>query len=443
MERKILHCDMNSFFASVELLDYPELRDVPVAVAGNPEQRHGIILAKNEAAKKFGVVTAETIQQALRKCPNLKFLPPHHDKYSHYSKLLNEIYRSYTDLVEPFSIDESWLDVTGSEKLFGTAEHIADEIRQRVRETYGLTLSVGVSYNKIFAKMGSEYKKPDATTVITEENYRELLWPQPVEDFFYVGHATAEKMRKIHIYTIGELAQADPKFLKRAFGSHGEDLHRYANGWDDSPVRRWGDWEDVKSVGHGVTFRRNLRGRDDVAQAVTELSDWVSSRLRLYEMKAYGVKVEITTPNFRRVSKQRRYERSFVTAQQIRRAAMELVEEMGFMNQEIRLLTITAIHLVRSDAPEQLSIFDLAVSDADESTSGKSTKCLSNNSDEANDGNNASCVADDPIQSAITAKQEERIERTMDQIREKFGNSSIGFAHTIGNDLGLENRKKK
>ena len=284
MDRKILHCDMNSFYASVELLEHPELRDVPVAVAGNPENRHGIVLAKNEAAKKFGVTTAETIQQALRKCPGLTFLPPHHEKYSFYSKKINEIYRSYTDLVEPYSIDESWLDVTGSERLFGPAEAIANQIRNRVRETYGLTLSVGVSYNKIFAKMGSEYRKPDATTVISRENYREILWPQPVGNFFYVGRATAEKLKKLHIYTIGELAQADVGFLKRSFGVHGEDLHRSANGEDTSPVRRWGDWDDVKSVGHGVTFRRNIRGEDDVSLAVTELADWVSTRLRLYEM---------------------------------------------------------------------------------------------------------------------------------------------------------------
>lgn len=413
MDRKILHCDMNSFFASVELLDHPELRNVPVAVAGNPEHRHGIILAKNEAAKKFGVTTAETIQQALRKCPDLKFLPPHHEKYSHYSKLLNQIYRSYTDLVEPFSIDESWLDVTASEKLFGPAEKIGDEIRRRVRETYGLTLSVGVSYNKIFAKMGSEYRKPDATTVISRENYRELLWPKPVEEFFYVGKATADRLRKLHIYTIGELAQADENLLRRSFGVHGVDLHRYANGQDESPVRRWGDWEDAKSVGHGVTFRRNLKGWEDVSLAVTELSDWVSSRLRLYDMKAFGVKVEITTPGFRRVSRQRRFSKAFITAQQLRRSAMELIENMGFMDQEIRLLTITAIHLVRSDAPEQMSIFDLNLPAGDQG--GPRTN----------------------------SKQEEKLERTMDQIRQRFGKSSIGFAHTIGNDLGLEERKKK
>lgn len=425
MERKILHCDMNSFFASVELLDHPELRNVPVAVAGNPENRHGIILAKNEPAKKFGVTTAETIQEAKRKCPGLIFLAPHYEKYSYYSGKINEIYREYTDQVEPFSIDESWLDVTGSEKLFGTAEEIGNEIRKRVRETYGLTLSVGVSYNKIFAKMGSEYKKPDATTVITTENYREILWPQPVGNFFYVGKATAQKLQKIHIYTIGELAQSDPALLKRYFGSHGADLHHYANGLDDSPVRRWGEREDVKSVGHGVTFRRNIRGEEDVSMVVTEISDWVSSRLRLYKMKAYGVKVEITTPEFRKISRQKQLRQSFVTASTIRKNAMELIQEAGYMNKDIRLLTITAIHLQREDAPEQMSIFDMddfAIPVAENPKSGGS-------------------VPHNRTQSKkINPKKEENLERTMDQIRQKFGRESIQYAHSMGNDLGLRRR---
>ena len=274
---------------------------------------------------------------------------------------------------------------------------------------------MGVSYNKIFAKMGSEYRKPDATTVISRENYREILWPQPVGNFFYVGRATAEKLKKLHIYTIGELARADVGFLKRSFGVHGEDLHRSANGEDTSPVRRWGDWDDVKSVGHGVTFRRNIRGEDDVSLAVTELADWVSTRLRLYEMKAYGVKVEITTPEFRRISRQRRVERSFVTAQTIRRIALKLIQEAGFMEREIRLLTVTAIYLAKEDAPEQVSIFDMAEMFSPEPK------------------NNSNSVNSNSV-------QEEKIERTMDAIRKKYGTKSIGYAHSLGNDLGLSRR---
>ena len=414
-DRVILHCDCNAFYASVECLLHPAYRDVPMAVCGDPENRRGIVLAKNEKAKRFGVQTAETIWQARRKCPELVLAPPHRDQYAKYSKQVNAIYQRYTDLVEPFGIDESWLDVTGSQKLFGTGKEIADRLREEVKRETGLTISVGVSFNKIFAKLGSDYRKPDATTVISRENYREILWPQPVGNFFYVGRATAEKLKKLHIYTIGELARADVGFLKRSFGVHGEDLHRSANGEDTSPVRRWGDWDDVKSVGHGVTFRRNIRGEDDVSLAVTELADWVSTRLRLYEMKAYGVKVEITTPEFRRISRQRRVERSFVTAQTIRRIALKLIQEAGFMNREIRLLTVTAIYLAKEDAPEQVSIFDM-------------TEMLS-----PEPKNNSSSMESNSV-------QEEKIERTMDAIRKKYGTKSIGYAHSLGNDLGLSRR---
>ncbi|MGN0968552.1 MAG: DNA polymerase IV, partial [Oscillospiraceae bacterium] len=197
MERTILHCDLNGFFASVELLSHPELRDRPVAVCGDPESRHGIILAKNEPAKRYGVKTAETIWQARSKCPDLVLLPAHHGEYRKYSKLINALYERYTDLVEPFGIDESWLDVTGSMHLFGgSGKAVADRLRREVRETFGLTISVGVSFNKIFAKLGSDYKKPDATTVITRENFREIVWPLPVTDLLFVGRSAAGVLAK-------------------------------------------------------------------------------------------------------------------------------------------------------------------------------------------------------------------------------------------------------
>ena len=194
--RVILHCDCNNFYASVELLKYPELRDRPVAVAGDPEGRHGIILAKNMAAKRFGVQTAETIWQAKRKCPGLILLPPHHDEYAAMSRRVNGIYCSVTDQVEPFSVDESWLDVTGSQRLFGDGRTIADELRRRVRDELGITISVGVSDNKTWAKLGSDYKKPDATTVITRENVADILHPLPVQDMLFVGNAAAETLHR-------------------------------------------------------------------------------------------------------------------------------------------------------------------------------------------------------------------------------------------------------
>ena len=283
-DRVILHCDMNGFFASVELLSHPELRDRPMAVCGNPDKRHGIILAKNELAKKAGVVTAETVWQALKKCPDLQFVPPHMSRYKHYSKLINEIYQRFTDMVEPFSIDESWLDVTASQSLFGSGEEIADTIRETVKKELGLTLSAGVSFNKIFAKMGSEYKKPDATTVISRENYREILWPLPAREMFFVGKVTAQKLISAGINTIGDIAVTNPDVLEGMLGKQGRQLWEYTNGLDESPVARVGEGEKIKSVGNGITFSRDLVTEDDIVTAVTSLSDTVAGRLRKYGM---------------------------------------------------------------------------------------------------------------------------------------------------------------
>ena len=239
MDRVIFHCDLNAFYASVELLSYPELREKPVAVCGDPAARHGIILAKNEAAKAQGVKTAETILQARRKCPALLLLPAPHDKYRYYSRLAGEIYRRYTDLVEPFGIDESWLDVTGTLGLFGgDPAALADRLREEMKRELGLTISVGVSFNKVFAKLGSDYKKPDATTVISREQVPQILWPLPVTDLLFVGRASARMLAEHHIHTIGDLARARREDLKKWLGKHGEQLHDAANGWDHSPVRR-------------------------------------------------------------------------------------------------------------------------------------------------------------------------------------------------------------
>ena len=233
MERIILHCDLNCFFASVELLSHPDLRHLPVAVCGDPSSRHGIILAKNEPAKRCGVQTAETIWQAKKKCPSLVLLPPHHDRYRVYSKQVNAIYEQYTDLVEPFGIDESWLDVTGSLHLFGgDAAALADTLRHRVREELGLTLSVGVSFNKVFAKLGSDYKKPDATTVISRENWKEIVWPLPVGDLLFVGGAARKLLAQYGVKTIGDLAACPTDMLESLMGKLGTQLHEYACGLD-------------------------------------------------------------------------------------------------------------------------------------------------------------------------------------------------------------------
>ncbi|MEG0830180.1 MAG: DNA polymerase IV [Anaerovoracaceae bacterium] len=399
MERTILHCDMDGFFASVELLDHPELKDKPMAVCGNPENRHGIILAKNSYAKKYGVTTAETLWQAKRKCPDLQLVAPHHHKYTHYCGLINKIYQRFTDMVEPFSIDESWLDVTGSFKLFGSGLQIATTIRNTIKEELGLTLSVGVSYNKIFAKMGSDLNKPDGTTVISKENYKEILWPMDVGEMFFVGNVTEERLKKSGIYTIGDLAKTDKTFLSALLGKQGGMLYDYANGFDDSPVCLYHEREKIKSVGNGITFTRNLEGIDDIKIAVTGLSDTVASRLRKYQMKSFGVKVDIKDPGFKVISRQKQLEMATNLSEEISACALEVINKSWTISNPIRMLTITAINLCNEGESEQLSLF---------------SSCNDNR------------------------KRGETLERTMDDIRKKFGDKSITFGRIIHNDIGID-----
>lgn len=400
--RVILHCDMNGFFASVELLDYPELRDKPMAVCGDPESRHGIILAKNEIAKRYGIVTAETLWQARKKCPDLQTVPPHHKKYQHYSRLINEIYLQYTDMVEPFSVDESWLDVTASQKLFGNGKQIADKIRHQVKKELGLTLSAGVSFNKIFAKMGSDYKKPDAITVITQENYKNILWPLDIRDLFFVGKATADKLQGIGIHTIGQLAESDRHTVTALLGKQGSIIHDYANGLDQTPVSRFDEREDVKSIGNGSTFRRNLEGIQDIRTAVIALSDTVAVRLRQKKKKAFGVKVDIKDPSLKVISRQQQLDNPTNLAENIADTAVSIIEKSWNLRRPIRMLTVTAINLCPEDQAQQLSLF--------------SSENFQNETGE-------------------------KMERTMDDIRKKFGRNAITFGRIIKNDIGLESIK--
>ena len=360
MERVIFHCDLNSFYASVELLSHPELRHLPVAVCGDPESRHGIILAKNEPAKAFGVKTAETIWQARKKCPKLVLLPAHHKTYREYSRKVNEIYREYTDLVEAFGIDESWLDVTGTLHLFGgDPKALADRLRERLRDELGLTISVGVSFNKVFAKLGSDYKKPDATTVITRENFRQMVWPLPVTDLLYVGRAAAQTFEKFGIRTIGDLAAFDREQLFQLLGKNGAQLHDFASGLDTSPVAPAAQYTPPKSVGNGLTFSRNLRGREEIRAGIIQLSDQVAARLRRHGMKCQGVSLAIRDPAFRDLSRQKRLDTPSCLAREIAEAAMELAEGCWNMDNPVRALTVTAIYLLPSEeAVSQLELWD-------------------------------------------------------------------------------------
>lgn len=375
-----------------------------MAVCGNPDSRHGIILAKNELAKAYGIETAETVWQARRKCRELVLVPPHHERYKSYSDKINEIYQRFTDRVEPFSIDESWLDVTGSLHLFGNGMEIANCIRKTVCEELGLTLSAGVSFNKIFSKMGSDYKKPDATTVISRENYKKIVWPLPIDQLFFVGRVTAEKLIGRGITTIGELALSNRKLICSLLGKHGAQIHDYANGLENSPVARFCERQMIKSVGNAITFRRNLAGRGDIKTAVTALADMVSSRLRENEMKCWGVKVDIKDPYFNTISRQKQLCVATNLGNEIAKATWELIEKSWNLSDSIRLISITGIHLTNEMEEEQISLFE---------------------------------------QQNQNRKKQENVERAMDAIRKKYGGRAITFGGVINNDIGIECKEEE
>lgn len=362
MERTILHCDLNSFFASVELLEHPDLQGWPVAVCGNPEARHGIILAKNEAAKRFHIQTAETVWQARKKCPDLVLLPAHHQKYRDYSKRVNAIYRQYTDLVEPFSIDESWLDVTGTLHLFHKdGKGLADELRARLKRELGLSISVGVSFNKVFAKLGSDYKKPDATTVITRENYRLVVWPLPVTDLLFVGQAAAKLLNRYGIETIGDLARFDPAVLSLLLGRQGVKLSAFARGEERSPVIPASQQPPPKSVGSGMTFRENLIGAEQIRTGLELLSDTVASRLRREGLLCTSIQVTIRAPDFQTITRQKPMPLASSLFRELSKAAFELVRQSWRLEQPIRMLTVTAQNLISpEEAAQQLDLFTAA-----------------------------------------------------------------------------------
>lgn len=358
MERTILHCDCNGFYAGVECVQNPKLKTVPMAVGGDEESRHGIILAKNEIAKKFGIQTAETIWQAKRKCPDLVIVRPHHDLYSQYSKRVMDIYKEYTDYVEPFGLDEAWLDVTASKRLFGDGVKIANELRKRVREETGLTISVGVSFCKVFAKLGSDYKKPDATTVFSKDNWKLFIHPLSVRDLLFVGKKTGDELERIGIKTIGQLASLDEHILTEHFGKAGIMLSRYARGLDNEPVKSIYEKNEVKSVGNGITFRKDLLGEEEIRGGVYALSDSIASRMRKKGLKCTTVQVMIKDPKFKTISRQQKLEFPTYTSRDIREAAMDIIKRSWNMKLPIRMLSVTGTNLVSEDKVfSQMSLF--------------------------------------------------------------------------------------
>ena len=354
MKRIVLHSDLNNFFASVECLFHPELLDKPVAVAGDAEARHGIVLAKNERAKAMGVRTGEPIWQAKQKCPGIVFLPPHYDLYEKYSKLAQRIYLDYTDMIEPFGMDECWLDVTGSVGLFGDGKTIADSIRERVKMELGLTVSVGVSFNKVFAKLGSDMKKPDATTVISEDDFKEKVWPLPASDMLFVGSKTYDKLRRIGLRTIGDVARMDKTVMKSLFGKNGILLHDYANGRDESPVSVYGEAPLRKSIGNSTTVYRDLINREDVDIVLYGLCESVSSRMRSEGAVCCTVQLYVRYKDLTSVERQMTFDYPNRTVRALYDAAVKLMQKHNMLCAPIRSLGIRGCDLIH-DADEQLS----------------------------------------------------------------------------------------
>lgn len=360
MERTILHCDMNNFYASVECMLNPSLRGHPVAVGGDVENRHGIILAKNYEAKKFGIQTGEALWQAKQKCPKLIIVPPHYEEYLKYSRLAHSIYADYTDLIEPYGMDEVWMDVTGSTKAFGSGEVIANTLRERIKYELGLTISVGVSFCKVFAKLGSDMKKPDAVTVIPKDSFRNIIWDLPASDMLGVGRSTEKFLSSYGIHTIGQLANAYPDLMQRKLGKNGMVLLAFANGEDRSKVAPQDYEPPMKSIGHGLTTMQDLENNAEVWNIMLALTQDIGHKLRVYNKNAAGVAIYIRYIVDKQIAgKQWQCQLPVRThsAAIIAKEAYRLFERSYGWEYPIRSVTVRAINLCSQDLPEQLQFF--------------------------------------------------------------------------------------
>ena len=388
MERTILHCDMNNFYASVECMLNPSLRGHPVAVGGDVENRHGIILAKNYEAKKFGIQTGEALWQAKQKCPKLIIVPPHYEEYLKYSRLAHSIYADYTDLIEPYGMDEVWMDVTGSTKAFGSGEVIANTLRERIKYELGLTISVGVSFCKVFAKLGSDMKKPDAVTVIPKDSFRDIIWDLPASDMLGVGRSTEKLLSSYGIHTIGQLANAYPDLMQRKLGKNGMVLLAFANGEDRSKVAPQDYEPPMKSIGHGITTMQDLENNAEVWNIMLALTQDIGHKLRVYNKNAAGVAIYIRYIVDKQIAgKQWQCQLPVRThsAAIIAKEAYRLFERSYGWEYPIRSVTVRAINLCSQDLPEQLQFFS----------------------------------------DAATVERKEKLETVIEDIRRRFGKYSI------------------
>ncbi len=387
IEKTILHIDCNKFYASVECLHRPEIRNKPVVVGGSEETRHGIVLTKNEIASGYGIKTAEPLWKARSKCPDLVVVPPNFPLYVRFSNMAKNICRDYSDYIEPFGLDENWVDVTGDQR---TGQAIAEEIKERVKAELGITVSIGVSWNKIFAKFGSDYKKPDAVTVINKENYKNIVWKSPCSDLLFVGPATTKKLHSYGIYTIGELAQTDVRFLVSVFGKNGEILHSFSNGFDNNPVRHADDEQALKSIGNSTTTPRDMVNNSDVKMVFTVLGESVARRMREQGVKGKTVTITVRDKNLHHFTRQGQMKARSDVSSEIIDTAMQIF--MGNYNWQNPLRSI-----------------GIAVSDFD---------------------------VDEAVQLDLSGSVEkreklEKLEKAVDDIRRRFGNYSVQRASLL------------
>ena len=356
MDRVILHSDINSCYASIERLYRPELGEKPFAVCGSRELRHGIVLAKSDNAKRAGVKTGMAIWQAKQLCPELQIVEPHFDRYVKYADMVREIYSEYTDMCEPFGIDESWLDITNCLACPDPVK-TANEIRERVRRETGLTVSVGVSWNKVLAKLGSDYKKPNAVTVIDRAHFRDMVWPLPVSDMLMAGRSTTRELGRMGIRTIGELARVEPELLQARFGKGGITLWRYANGMDTSRVRRIGEEPPPKSIGNSTTLPQDIENFEQARVTLLMLADGVASRLRRQKLRCRTVEVSARGTDLQWKSHRMRLRYATDITVELAACALELLRQCHEFPVPLRSIGVRALELVRADDDEQIDIF--------------------------------------------------------------------------------------
>ncbi len=357
MERVVLHCDANSFYASVECVFHPEWRGKPMAVCGNAEIRHGIVLASTREAKQYGVKTGMVTWQAKQLCPLLIVSPPHSSLYTQFSNRMRAIFFDYTDRVEPFGLDECWLDVSDPKFTMEDGAQLADRLRERIKKELEITISAGVSFNKPFAKLASDMKKPDATTVITKDNYKEIVWRLPISDLLFVGPKTTRKLMDLRIYTIGDLARADADLMQRLLGKNGLYLIAYANGYDLSPVKRLEDVPPVKSIGNSVTTPRDMTGAEDVKCVLYLLAESVAMRMREQKFRSRRISINVRDTKLNWASCQRTLGHGTNLEDEIAETAMALFTERYLTLLPLRSIGISCGQLESDTAPVQLDMF--------------------------------------------------------------------------------------